>query len=239
MKLAIGIPASHGFPVEVRWVTSFVLMQQWLLTGVGNRKHPDAQIDAATVLWSHDFPTDFARNQIVRGFLDKTEHDYLLFLDADMTHPPDLAQLLYRHREDVVTARYVMRKPPFFTVAMRKIGPDATDYQAIEKLVPHDRVNGLIPIDAGGAGALLISRRTLVAIRDRIGDDWFRYQDGPDGKRSRSEDMWFYEQARACGIQPYLDADVRCGHRASFLVDDRFHEPYQEAYLRQQEALAV
>jgi hypothetical protein len=106
----------------------------------------------------------------------------------------------------------------------------APTYQAIEKLT--DEVKGLMPIDAGGAGALLISRATLQAIRSRVGDDWFRYQDGPDGLRSRSEDMWFYEQAIACGVQPHLDADLRCGHIANLEVDDRYHAPYADAFRR-------
>jgi hypothetical protein len=73
-----------------------------------------------------------------------------------------------------------------------------------------------------------------MAIRDRNGDEWFRYQDGPDGKRSRSEDMWFYEQALACGFQPYLDADTVCTHFASFEVDPSFQQPFHEALARAQ-----
>lgn len=233
MKLVIGILLSHGFPVPAPFVISYSHLQQTLLTGAGNHLLPaDRQIDSARVLFGQDFPVDHARNRLCQLFLDESDGDALLFLDADMTHPPDMPHRLVAHGKDVVTARYVMRKPPFFTVAMRKVGDGAEDYQAVEKLLPLHRVRGLLPIDAGGAGALLISRKALEAIRARVGDDWFRYQDGPAGLRSRSEDMWFYEQARAAGFQPYLDADLRCGHIAQMVVDDRNHEPYHEQYMR-------
>ena len=191
---------------------------------------PELRISEMRLTFEKNFPIDWARNHACGAFLDKDNSDYLLFLDADMMHPPDIAHRLVKHRMDVVTARYVIRKPPFFTVAMRKVGTGPTEYQALEKV--EEQLSGLMPIDAGGAGALLISRRCLVAIRERVGDDWFRYQDGPDGLRSRSEDMWFYEQARAAGFQPWLDADLRCGHVAMFEVDHRNHAPYAEAHKR-------
>lgn len=233
MKLTVGILLSHGFPVPAPFVISYSHLQQTLLTGVANHLlPPDRQVDSVNILFGQDFPIDHARNRICQLFLDKNDGDYLLFLDTDMTHPPDMPHRLLRHGKDIVSGRYTMRKPPFFTVAMHKVGAGAEDYQAIEKLMPPEAIRGLVPIDGGGAGALLISRRALVAMRERLGDDWFRYQDGPAGLRSRSEDMWFYEQAIAAGFQPYLDADLRCGHIAQITVDDRNHEPYRAAYAR-------
>lgn len=234
MKVTLGIPLSHGFPVPVPFIIGYSHLLQTLLTGSGNALLPPEQkITSARVIFGQDFPTDHARNKICRLFLDEDNGDYLLFLDSDMQHPPDLAHRLVRHGLDVVTARYVMRKPPFFSVAMRRTGTGPTDYQAIEKLEPV--VKGLMPIDAGGAGALLISRAALCRIRERIGDDWFRYQDGPDGLRSRSEDMWFYEQALAAGFQPWLDADLVADHIASFQVNPTFYAPYAKAYQQAQE----
>ncbi len=229
MKVVLGILLAHGFPVPAPFVIGYSNLLQTLLTGAGNAILPEEKrITSARALFVQDFPIDHARNKACKLFLDEDDGDYLLFLDADMRHPPDLAHRLVKHGLDVVTGRYVIRKPPFFTVAMRKVGAESTDYQAIEKLEPV--ISGLMKIDAGGAGALLISRRTLQAIRHNTGDDWFRYQDGPDGLRSRSEDMWFYEKAREAGIQPWLDADAKCTHVANFEVDERNHIPYAEAH---------
>jgi hypothetical protein len=243
VKVTVGLIMSHGFPVPAPFVQSWTRMLQALLTGEFNDRQPsDRRIDSVRVVFSHAFPTDVARNEIVRIFLDHDRDSrHLLFLDTDMTHPPDLPYRLLRHTApgyavplDIVTARYVMRRAPFFSVAMRRTGDGPNDYQAVEKLVPLDQVFGLMPVDAGGAGALLLSRRLLNAMREKNGDDWFRYQDGPAGRRSVSEDMWCYEQARALGFQPYLDADCECGHVASFEVNSEYHRPYADAFLRVQ-----
>jgi hypothetical protein len=237
VKISLGLIISHGFPVPAAFVKSLALVQQALLTGDGNVYLPAGRkIDSVNLLWSHAFPVDSARNEIVRMFLDHSGSDYLLFLDTDMTHPPEIAHRLVAHDLDIVTARYTMRKPPFFSVAMRKVGGGPRDYQAIDKL--EGRVAGLMPVDAGGAGALLLSRKLLTAMREAVGDDWFRYQVGPDGLRSVSEDMWCYEQARLLGFQPYLDADLVCGHVAQFEVDPKWHVPYQEALARAKQEVA-
>lgn len=229
MKVTLGVLLSHGFPVPAPFVISYSHLIQMLMTGEGNALLPrELAITTARVLFGQDFPIDHARNRLVRLFLDEDDGDYLLFLDADMSHRPDLPQRLVKHRVDVVSARYVLRKQPFWTVAMRKVGPERGQYQAIEKLEPV--VSGLMPIDAAGAGCLLISRRVLQAIRARIGDDWFRYQDGPDGLRSVSEDMWFYEQAKAAGFQAFLDADTVSGHVAQFEVDPEWNAPFVKVF---------
>jgi glycosyltransferase involved in cell wall biosynthesis len=235
VRLKLGVLLAHGFPVPAPFVIGYSHLLQTIMTGAGNQTFP-VQIDSAGVLFVQDFPIDFARNRVCKLFLDESQDDYLLFLDADMRHPPDLAHRLLAHREALVTARYVVRKPPFYSVAMRKTGDGPTDYKAIEKVEPH--VEGLVPIDAGGAGALLIHRDVLTTIRVRIGDDWFRYQDGPDGLRSRSEDMWFYEQAKAAGFQPYLDADLNCTHVANFEVDHRDYKAMVKQFPKETEVTA-
>lgn len=233
MKVTIGILLSNGFPVPAPFVIGYSHLLQTILTGAGNALCPrNRQLTDCRVLFGQDFPVDHARNRLCRLFLDEDNGDYLLFLDADMKHPPDLAHRLLAHGKDIVTGRYVTRRPPFFTVAMRKVGDGPTDYQAVDKVVPE--LKGLIPVDAAGAGALLISRKALIDMRQHLGaDDWFRYQDGPDGLRSRSEDMWFFEKAKECGYQAYLDCELNCGHVATFEVDYKYHEPYKESFERQ------
>lgn len=235
MKVTLGILLSNGFPVPAPFVIGYSHLLQSILTGAGNDIcPPNRQLTDCRVLFGQDFPVDHARNKMCRLFLDEDNGDYLLLLDADMKHPPNMAHRLLSHNKDVITARYVTRRPPFFTVAMRKVGDGPTDYQAVDKLLSPAEMRGLVPVDAAGAGALMISRKALLKMRAHLGsDDWFRYQDGPDGLRSRSEDMWFFEKAKEAGYQPYLDCDLNCGHVAMFEVDHRYHEPYRESFVKQ------
>jgi hypothetical protein len=225
MKVTIGLLLSNGFPVQVPFVLGLLDQMSMLLTGEGNALlPPELAITRSRVISSQGFPIDTARNEVCRLFLDDDDGEYLLFLDADMKHPATLAHRLVSHQLDIVTARYQMRKPPFHTVAMRKVGPWQNDYKSITEQT------GLVPIDAAGAGALLIGRRVLEAIRARVGDDWFRYQTGPSGLRTVSEDMWFFEQTKAAGFQAWCDLDCVCTHVASFEIDPGWHEPWRAKY---------
>lgn len=224
MKLAIGLLLANGFPVPAPFVTGFADLLTCVLTGAGNSLlPPKRQITSARLITSPGFPIDTARNEVCRLFLDEDTADYLLFLDADMRHPKDLAHRLLANNVPLVTGRYQMRKPPFHTVAMRKAGPGPHDFKSI------DEQHGLVPIDRAGAGCLLIAREVLEKVRAHAGDNWFMYQVGPNGLRTVSEDMWFFEQAQACGYQPWCDLDTVSTHVAQFEVDPSWNQRVVQA----------
>ncbi len=162
----------------------------------------------------------------MRAFLDQADagYEYLVFLDADMRHPSDTVHRLVGHGLPIVTGRYQMRKPPFHTVAMRKTGDGPHDYKSIAEQ------SGVVPIDAAGAGVLAIRRDVLEGMRTAIGDNWFQYQISEKGLRHISEDMWFFEQAKAIGFQAFCDLDLQCSHVASFEVGAQWHTPFRTAY---------
>lgn len=225
MIVGIGLIFSHGFPVPTAFLKGLFDWYGAVLTGSGNRLlAPERAITDARLIYSEDFPVDAARNDICRKFLDESQGEYLVFLDADMRHPAHTIHRLVGHGLPVVTGRYQMRRPPFHTVAMRKTGDGPHDYKSVEEQ------SGLVPVDAGGAGVLAIRRDVLEAIRATHGENWFQYQVGPNGLRSISEDMWFYEKAREAGFQPMADLDLQCSHVASFEVGPQWHTPFREAY---------
>ena len=222
MKLAIGLLLGNGFPVPVPFFLSYLELYTRLSAGVDNAWLPaHLQVHDAQLLHSQDFPVDAARNEIVRTML-ATDASYLLFLDADMTFPRDLPAKLLRHDVPIVTARYHMRRPPHHTCAMRWVGPNRFDCQPITK------GPGLVPIDFAGAGALLIRRDVLEAMRDRDGENWFRYsrQPQPPHEFRISEDMHFFWQAQQAKFRAYLDWDVACGHLSTFEVTGTWNEAY-------------
>lgn len=226
MKVAIGLIFAHGFPIPPAFLKGVFDWYGALLSGSGNRLlPPERAITDARLIYSEDFPVDAARNDICRVFLQAGEaFDYLIFLDADMRHPADTVHRLVSHNLPLVTGRYQMRKPPFHTCAMRKVGEGPHDFQAVEEQ------SGLVAIDSAGAGVLCIRRDVLIAMQDRIGDNWFQYQIGPNGLRSISEDMWFFLQAKAAGFPAVCDLDLQCSHVAQFEVGAQWHAPFREAF---------
>jgi hypothetical protein len=224
MKLALGLLLSNGFPVPAPFVLGLADLLTNVLTGDGNALLPASRwITSMNLINSRGFPVDTARNEVCRMFLDEQRGDYLLFLDADMRHPANLAHRLLSHNQPLVTGRYQMRKEPFHTVAMRLAGPGRHDFKAIEDQ------HGLVPVDRAGAGCLLIAREVLADMRQINGDNWFQYQTGPNGLRTVSEDMWFFEQAIACGYQPMCDLDCVSTHVAQFEVTPEWQRPFLEA----------
>lgn len=230
VKLAIGLILSHGFPAPTAFWHSFQVMQERLRGGEAN-KHlaPHQQITSLSVLQQTSFPVDYARNEVVRDFL-KQDHTHLFFADCDHLFPADCIDRLLAHDRPVISARYHMRREPYHAVAYVKHrfldGPHC--------YAPVHFGQGVFPIERGGAGALLIRRDVLERIRDREGENWFRYQRGPNPPHdmSVSEDFWFFRCAREAGFACALDWDVEVGHLQEFAINRSWNQSYLDAQVR-------
>jgi|SRR5690348_604352 len=232
MRLALGLIVSSGFRCDTDFLfgrpdcpnEGLYALATRLNSGIANRALPaDRQLSGIRLIVSRKFPTDVARNEICAAVLAGDE-DYLLFLDCDMVHPADLAERLLLADKPVITARYHLKKAPFSAIAYVKHrtqdGPHR--YATIHF------GNGVIEIERGGAGALLIRRDVLKAIQQRQGHNWFRYQRGPEPPHdfTVSEDFWFYQQAREVGFKCYCDWDCECQHIGPLAIDSSFNRPF-------------
>lgn len=250
MKLALGLLVSHGFPLPEAFEVSYRRVWSRLITGQCNASlPPDLQIDSVSELRQTSFPVDFARNEIIRAFL-RGDADALLFLDADMTFPEDVAERLVRTRKPVVTGRYHMRKPPFHAAVYVK-------HRTIDDPMAYAPVHfgrGVFEIERAGAGCLLIQRDVLEGIARKQTTawahawqdvqalspyvrsflppepnvQWFRYQHAPTPPydMSVSEDFWFCQQAREAGYAIWCDWDCECGHIQPFVITREHNEVY-------------
>jgi len=230
VKLAIGLLLSHGFPAPTEFWFSYERMKEHIRTGATNVLLPKhLQVEDLRVFQSTAFPVDVARNEVVRSFL-KEDYDYLFFADCDMVFEPDTIARLLLHDVGVVSGRYHMRKEPYHCVAYVKHrtqdGPNC--------YAPVHWGQGLVEVERGGAGCLLIRRDVLEHIKERVGENWFRYQRGPDPPHdfTVSEDFWFWRQAREAGYRCYLDWDVEAGHIQTFAINRSWNEAYLDAQVR-------
>ena len=230
MNLAIGLLLSHGFPAPTEFWFSYERLKEHIRTGQSNVGLPaHLQVSELRVIQSTAFPVDVARNEIVRRMIAEG-FDYLFFADCDHVFQPDTVQRLLAHDKPVISGRYHMRKEPYHAVAYVKHriqnGPHA--------YAPIHYGQGLIEIERGGAGCLLIRRDVLEAIEQRVGPNWFRYQRGPEPPHdfTVSEDFWFWQQAREAGFSCWLDWDVECGHLQTFAINRSWNESYLSAQVR-------
>ena len=235
MKLAIGLVLSHGFPAPSAFWDSYETMLHQVYTGAINQDLPaHLQIEHACRFKSEGFPVDMARNEIVAKFLAHGD-DALWFIDADHVFPPDGLVRLLRHDVAFVSGRYHMRRPPFHVAAYVK----HRTLDGPHRYAPIHWGQGLIEVERGGAGCLLVRREVFVAIKSRIGHNWFRYQRGPDPPHdfTVSEDFWFWQQAREAGYQTWLDWDCEVKHLQQFPIDRTWNEQYLSAMLKELSAL--
>lgn len=158
-----------------------------------------------------DDPVSFhshARNGLVSRMLG----DWLLMLDADHDHPPDLlGRLLHRmnqHDLDVVCGVYQFKHPPFAPVIYGWMSTDKDDASkgGFAPIGKFDEGSPLHTVAGAGGGCLLVKRRVFDRIRDELGERPF------DLRGQMGEDLSFFWRLRKLGIKCWCDLRVECPH---------------------------
>jgi glycosyltransferase involved in cell wall biosynthesis len=125
-----------------------------------------------------------ARNLLAEAALEG-QADWILWLDADQTFPPDTLLKLLAHDQPFVGCNY-RKKIPDREISATGIEP---------------KEGGVDPVDWLGFGVTLTAARIFRS----LDQPWF--QDGP-----RGEDGFFCERAKAAGFQPHVDHSLKVGH---------------------------
>jgi hypothetical protein len=118
---------------------------------------------------------------------------HVLWLDTDMSVPPDLAIRLHMHEQPIVACNYVVRQASGLFTASR----DG------ERVATTERSTGLEAVEYVGMGALLM-RTDVVA---DLGRPWFRHGLNDFGG-DVGEDVMFCRALAAAGHTVYIDHDL-------------------------------
>jgi hypothetical protein len=129
-----------------------------------------------------------ARETLLRDLVDRWGATHVLWLDADMTFPPDTALRLLQHDADVVAANYVTRVVPSRPTARR-------DGQSVSSV----DATGLEAVDHVGMGVFLM-KSSVVA---HIPSPRFAYS-----TPTETEDVYFCRLLRAAGHTIRIDHDL-------------------------------
>ena len=188
MKVFIAVPCMDQLPA--RFCQSLAMLQRAGDTVVG--------FEIGSLVY-------FSRNNLAKEAI-KAEADWVLWLDSDMTFPPDLLQRMLKTCEenglDFLSGLYFRRNPPYSTVLYDRL--EATDkgasYTTLES-VP----DGLFEIGGCGFGGVLMKTDVLMDVMGKFK----RIFDPLDGL---GEDLSFCWRARQCGYKLYCDASLEMGH---------------------------
>lgn len=190
------------------------------------------------------------RNMAVSHFLDKTEADWLFFIDTDMGFRPDaLDQLLFAASAD---QRPVVGGLCF---AMKHMGGDGQGGQRVLPVPtlfmfaknPKQGIGfanrfiyppeTLVQVAGTGAAFLLMHRSVLEQMRDRYGDHWFDFVQYGDGAQV-SEDLSFCWRLNEMRIPIFVHTGVKTTHHKElWLGEGDYHMPDREPMQRMMDAV--
>lgn len=172
MKVAICVPSGGS------WAAEFGMA----LVGVlGSTVEHDLLVLSRTTSMHAVTRTLLAQDALATGA------DWFLWLDADMTFPPDLLRRMLAHRREILSCNCARRnRYPIETI--NQVDPNA---------------RGLLPAAAAGMAVMLTAR----SVFERTPAPWFEPHWLPEGQYV-GEDVSFCFKARAAGFGVWIDADL-------------------------------
>ena len=172
---------------------------------------------------------------MVKHFLDSTDDDWLLMLDADERISSDTFKLLCdtAHSIDrpVVSGLYFAALWEDLNLRPVPVIFHATEDKGIQPIDDYPK-DSIIKIDGAGTGCLLMHRSALKKIRDASPEDhrdWCWFQDGPiGGNKWLSEDLTFCSRLKDNDIPMYAHTGAILQHSKRMWLDS----PHHDAWLR-------
>ena len=222
----VAIPSLHG-RINTALINFMSLLQYLSLT-------EQLPFVFNTQILSFTHPIEYARNCLVRTFLEQTEAEYLWFLDDDVI-PTETSLEMLAVDADIVSGRCFIwqhragETPRYFVSAFERGETEDVTFDTVKPTSDQDVVKD---IDAAGAACLLIRRRVLEDPRLRLATTYttpegqvkdladeeghapplFRSVYKPNGERYWGEDLDFVWRARALGYTAKVHLGAAFGH---------------------------
>ena len=176
------------------------------------------------------------RNAAVEELLANDQYRWVMFLDSDMTFPPDVINRLLAHDADIVGGMYTFRGPPFSAlaghIAQRGTGTDplrptdTTDFH-YAPFAPEMAGRGTIAADVLGTGCMLIQRRVF----EQMPRPWFAANEVHNS--GQNEDFNFCIRAAELGFSILCDLDIKLGHCGTTPIDAEFAKLWQASHQKE------
>jgi hypothetical protein len=196
MTVAVGIV--HDDRIDAKFVQCLLHLKE---------SHDDVR----NVIWVEGGPGNFDvhRNTVAAYFLEKTECEWLLTVDTDIIFRPDNLDQLLAHDIPVVSGLYLVNDRPIRPNGSRR------NADGHLKSLTADDLDGLIEVDALGAGFMLVHRDvfTKVGEQDGIrGGPWYRQDALGANGWTLEPDYAFCQRVQQAGFPVSLDTDAFVGH---------------------------
>ena len=188
--------------------------------------------------------TTRSRNVVVKTFLETTDGAWLLLIDADerLTIETWLKLVDAAHdKERLIVSGLVFAA--FFDNddALRPVPTiyRMTTDKGLESIDDYP-LDQIIEVDATGTGCLLIHRSVLLKMQENAtshqGKDWAWFVEGAIDGTYFGEDLLFSKRLKSLGFKIWAHTGAILQHKKEFWLDERHHQPFREAALKNIEA---
>jgi hypothetical protein len=123
---------------------------------------------------------------------------HILWLDSDMSFPPDIAENLLKHEVDIVAANYSTRSSPRKGVAYKKIGKWET------WLKPNEISPRLQEVEGVGMGCMMVNTKVF----SKLPKPWFEVSWVPEWNEFIGEDFYFCSLVKEYDFKVYIDTHL-------------------------------
>lgn len=157
---------------------------------------------------------DYARNCIVRTFLNETDADWLLMIDDDQVVPDNFWQLCAVRDADVVsglTPVWVGNMDPEAMLRVNNYGVDA-EQRCYNLPIPDDTMQQPYRVPIAGTGCIAIRRRVFAPRPRGVGDAPFYFTHMDDRKVRGGEDINFSVECNRVGFTMAVHPQVWFDH---------------------------
>jgi GT2 family glycosyltransferase len=169
------------------------------------------------------------RNQATQAFLERTEGEWLWFVDTDMGFAADTVEQLLAvadpvERPVVGALCFAHRRLSRTALRAERLGIIPTLYRWVDAgreqgfaPLPSWPRGEVVEVGATGAACLLIHRSALERVRDKYGPVWFQQATHPNANpgsspRTFSEDLSFCVRLAGAGIPVHVATAVQTTH---------------------------
>lgn len=187
-----------------------------------------AGLDHGLLTTANDSLITQARSRIVNFFMNNTEYERILFIDADIGFTPEDVFNLLKQDKDIVCGAYPMKGIPL------RYNYNITKPEVVE--------GELVKIENIGFGFSLIKRKVFEDVARRYGEE-LKYYPPTDNSstpptekeyhnsyhyflelkkemRYLPEDFSFFERARSVGYDAWLNTNIRLAHVGSHVYQE-------------------
>ena len=190
-------------------------------------------VEFATSLRSQGNQIARQRQTVIDYWFDKTDYEWLLWVDSDVVISPEKFRLLWDNRDaekrPLITGVYFTTDNPEepLMIPMPTIYSFVNDGEggiAISRVHPLPK-NQLIKVEAAGMGFILMHRSIVPKVRE-VAPDGQVFMEMGKGKKFIGEDIFFFALCDKAEVPLYCHTGATVPHMKRFSLDEHYYKAF-------------